>query len=158
MVTDGLEGRVVVGYVRSSAKGDDVHHSVSLQKEVMQQFVAALGGEVSVWYVDEEDGSSMERSALQHLVAAAGSPGRTLDVLVVYSWSRLCRSVEDLNILISLAGNSGVEVVSVSEPHFGPSFTVCAERLMEVFEELQGEVHGEKPRRVIAHDRLMREF
>ena len=66
------EGRVVVGYVRSSVSGEDGQLSVSAQKQMMEQCAAEAGGQVSAWYVDERyGGGSIERPALQGLLAAA---------------------------------------------------------------------------------------
>ena len=148
MVTNWAKGRVVVGYVRSSGKGDDGQRSESLQKQALQQFAAEAGGRVSDWFLDDvrhlvsfqkrkieqfvaeagmqvvasyveggSGGGGMKQPALQRLLAAAQSGERAFDVLLVYSLSRLCRRSEALHVLLSLLRESGVEVVSVSEPH-----------------------------------------
>ena len=84
----------------------------------MEQCAAEVGGQVSIWYVDEGySGRSIERPALQRLLAAARSGEHAFDVVLVYRWSSLSRSVADLHVLVSLLRDLGVEVVSVSEPH-----------------------------------------
>ena len=147
MTNNWAKGRVVVGYVRSSGKGDDAQSSVPLQKQAIQECVAEAGGQVSDWYVDDARHSvsfqtqetqqfadeaamqvvasyvekvhddGMKQSALQRLLAAAQSSENGFDVVVVWSLSRLSRIAEDLHVLVCLLHDLEVEVVSVSEPY-----------------------------------------
>ena len=118
MVTNWAKGRVVVGYVRSSYEGDDAQRFSSSQNRKIEQFVAEAGMQVVASHVERGSGSGgMKQPALQRLLAAAQSGERAFDVVLVYSLSRLCRRSEALHVLLSLLRDSGVEVVSVSEPH-----------------------------------------
>ena len=97
--------------------GDNARHSLFAQKHRIQQCADAFGVSVLDWYVDGGySGRSMERPALQRLLAAARSGEHAFDVVLVYWWSSLSRSIADLHVLVSLLRDLGVEVVSVFEP------------------------------------------
>ena len=150
--------KLVAGYVRSRVRGEDRQLSVSAQKQVMEQYAAEAGGQVSDWYVDEADGRSMERPALQRLLAAAQSGERAFDVVLVGKWSRLSRSAEDLRHIEATLRESGVEVVSVSEPRDSHAVERFIRYVTQASAEFYRECHSEDTRRGIAHARRMRGF
>ena len=73
MVTNWAKGQVVVGYVRSSGKGDDAQRSVPLQKQAIQECAAGAGGQVSYWYVDDARHTvSFQERKIEKFVAEDG--------------------------------------------------------------------------------------
>ena len=108
MVTEWV-CKLVAGYVRSSVKGEDGQLSVSAQKQMMEQCAAEAGGKVSDWYVDEGySDRSVERPALLRLMAPVQSGERAFDVVLVWKWSRLSRSAEDLCCIEETLRESGL--------------------------------------------------
>ena len=149
--------KLVADYVRSSVSGEDGQLSVSAQKQMMEQCAAEAGGQVSACYVDERyGGGSIERPALQRLLAAARSGELAIGVVLAYDWSKLCGHFEDFQVLSSLVGDTGVEVFSVSEARTVSSEIVFAGHIIRAYEQFLRDAHRERTRRGIAHARRMR--
>ena len=77
-------------------------------------------------------------------------------MVLVFSLSGLCHSFEDFHILGSLLGDSGGEVVSVSEPQVVSSRDLFAGRIIRAIGEDVRETHRESVRKGIARARRMR--
>lgn len=145
MVTDDLNGQVVAGNGRDSSKGDDVDRSVSLLKEAVQQLVAELGGQVLACYVDEGcSDHGAKRAAFRDLLAEAQLGEGAFAVVFVPKRSILNRSAEDVWSIEETPRESGIELVSVSEPGDSSALERRRERLIEAFENGMLDLDGLK--------------
>ena len=109
-----FKGRKLAGYVRVSAanKCVDAQRGIAAQMEAMKPYAEEAGCIVG-WYVDKGSGDALP--ALKALLTGAGSLDRDFDTVVVYSFSRLSRSVKVLQKVRSELLELGVTVVSLTE-------------------------------------------
>ena len=104
-----------VGYVRSSGVGSDVASGVDVQKLGIQRVVEEQGGVVVYWYVDDGmSGESLDRPALQRMLADAESGHGGFPRVFVSSIDRLSRNPEDLVTICDRLTAAGVLLVSVN--------------------------------------------
>ena len=110
---DHFRGRKLAGYVRVSAgiHCADAQRGIAAQMEAMKPYAEGKGSYVA-WYV-ESDGYVCP--VLRQLLDDARSADRRFDTVVVYSFSRLSRSVEVLQKVMSELLELGVTVVSLTE-------------------------------------------
>ena len=100
-----------VGYVRSSGVGS----GVDAQKLGIQRVVEEQGGVVVYWYVDDGmSGASLDRPALQRMLADAESGHGGFPRVFVWSMNRLSRNPEDLVTICDRLTAAGALLVSVN--------------------------------------------
>ena len=90
------------------------HLSVAAQKEEILRFPEKAGLQVVGWHVGKCCGIDI-RPALKELLIPAGSPERSFDTVVVWTWSRLSRSIQEAHAIMSELRELGVSVVWVTE-------------------------------------------
>ncbi len=141
-----------IGYVRVSTS-DQAHKGVSLeaQQERIEAWATANGAELLAVHVDRglSGKRADNRPALQAALARAC---RDRAVLVVYSLSRLSRSIKDTCIIGERLAKAGATLVSLTEQLDG---TTASGRLMlhlmTVLSQFERELIGERTRSAMAH-------
>ena len=104
-----------VGYVRFAGVGSDVTSGVDAQKLGIQRVVEEQGGVVVYWYVDDGmSGASLDRPALQRMLADAESGHGGFPRVFVWSMDRLSRNAVDLVTIRDRLTAAGVLLVSVN--------------------------------------------
>ena len=154
---DHFEGGGFAGYIRVSPGNTyaDVQRSVAAQKQMLEKFTEEDGSGTIVWYVDIDDG--IAPPALQALLADAKAPNPGFDTVLVYKFSRMSRNlVNNIQIRAKLR-ESGVTVVSVSEPDAPTPTDRLIESVIQTMDEFQRELHAEDTRRGIEGARRRRE-
>ena len=103
------------GYVRIAAAGSDVAQQVEAQKLVIERLAERSGLRVTQWYVDVgKSGLSLERPALNEMLAEAGSGNVGFERVLVCGMDRLSRKTVDLAVILDLLADAGVELVSAT--------------------------------------------
>ena len=118
-ISGGETGGVVlaVGYIRCSEDGVQAKAAVEAQKAQIQGFADAHGVKIVGWHVDVgHSGRDSHRPGLQALLAAAEAPDRGFNAVLVCAWNRLSRCPVDLVAIRSSLSESGIRLVSVTEP------------------------------------------
>ncbi len=141
-----------IGYVRVSTS-DQAHNGVSLeaQRERIEAWATANGAELLAVHVDRglSGKRADNRPALQAALARAC---RDRAALVVYSLSRLSRSIKDTCIIGERLARAGATLVSLTEQIDG---TTASGRLMlhlmTVLSQFERELIGERTRTAMAH-------
>ncbi len=141
-----------IGYVRVSTS-DQAHNGVSLeaQQERIEAWARANGAELLAVHVDRglSGKRADNRPALQAALARAC---RDRAALVVYSLSRLSRSIKDTCIIGERLARAGATLVSLTEQIDG---TTASGRLMlhlmTVLSQFERELIGERTRTAMAH-------
>ena len=104
-----------VGYVRLSTVGGDATLHVDAQKLGIRRFAGERGMEVIDWYADEGfSGQSLDRPALQQLLADVQSGAKGFDRVLVWSPDRMSSNAADFVAVCGRLSKAGVELVSVS--------------------------------------------
>jgi site-specific DNA recombinase len=149
----------VIGYCRVST-ADQAAEGVSLdaQRERIAGWARSTGMELDPADVFVDAGLSGKRAdnrpALQEALAAC-SPG---SVLVVYSLSRLARSVRDTLAIAERLGRAGADLVSLSERIETTSASgKMLFRLLAVLAEFERDLISERTTGALAHKRAMGE-
>ncbi len=141
-----------IGYVRVSTS-DQAHNGVSLeaQQERIEAWARANGAGLLAVHVDRglSGKRADNRPALQ---AALTRACRDRAALVVYSLSRLSRSIKDTCIIGERLAKAGATLVSLTEQIDG---TTASGRLMlhlmTVLSQFERELIGERTRTAMAH-------
>ena len=107
---------LAAGYVCVSADSDDALLHADVQKLAIERLAEECGENVVEWYVDwVSNGRSLERPALQRLLADAESGDKGFDRVLVYGLDRLSRTTADLMTVCCRLEDAGIEVVSVQD-------------------------------------------
>ena len=93
---------------------EGTHLSVAAQKEEILRFPEKAGLQVVGWHVGKCCGIDI-RPALKELLIPAGSPERSFDTVVVWTWSRLSRSIQEAHAIMSELRELAVSVAWVTE-------------------------------------------
>ena len=152
---DETEGPVLaVGYIRSAGSGVDAEASAAAQKEQILEFANERGIQIVDWHVDMGcSGNDLERAGLQAVLAAARSPDRSFDAVVVYALNRLARNVAHLINIGDGLSESGVRVMSVAESVDWSAKHDFVSRIIEAFDAFQRGAHGPEHTSGFAHRR-----
>ncbi len=123
-------------YARVSSDKQDVDASIGAQINELRRYAANNEHIVISEFIDEaETGTSDRRPGFQSMIAAAKSPARTFDAILVWKLSRLSRSRADSILYKRLLRKHGVRVVSTNE-HFDDSPSgVLTESMFEAMDE-----------------------
>ena len=125
------EPRRVAAYLRVNAVGAVGGTQLVEQQNAVQRFADENGLEVCRWYVETASGSAgAEHPALDRLLADVASDARDFDCLVVWSLSRLSRSLARLAAVCRELADCGVALVSVSEAPAGHRFDRVVQDLL----------------------------
>lgn len=149
---------VTIGYIRVSTVGQ-VEDGVSLeaQRERIAAWSLANGAEPGDVFVDAglSGKRADNRPALQRALDAACRKGA---VLVVYSLSRLARSVKDTIIIAERLDKAGADLVSLSERIDTTSAAGrMLFRLLAVLAEFERDLVAERTKMALAHKRRRNE-
>ncbi len=123
-------------YARVSSDKQDVDASIGAQINELRRYAANNGHIVVSEFIDEaETGTSDRRPGFQSMIAAAKSPARTFDAILVWKLSRFSRSRADSILYKRLLRKHGVRVVSINE-HFDDSPSgMLTESMFEAMDE-----------------------
>jgi len=143
-----------IGYVRVSTE-DQADHGVSLdaQRERIEAWCAANGYQLADVHVDAGVSGKRadNRPGLQSAIEAACANG---SALVVYSLSRLARSVRDTLDLAERLDRHGADLVSLSERIDTTSAAGrMVFRMLAVLAEFERDLTAERTKAALAHKR-----
>ena len=120
------EGRSAAFYIRVSSANEKNRKSIAVQQKEMETFAQENGIDVVGRYIDggddgADDGDVAEStskfpSAMNRLLADAGSPDCGFNTVLVLKFSRLSRNMVGIITITSALRKVGVIVVSVMEP------------------------------------------
>lgn len=96
-----------------------------MQHRELKEFAAARGFEIVATYEDIKSGATTNRQALKQMVMDAKE--KKFDVVLVYKFDRIARSLRDLLNLFTELEGYGVKVISVKD---NIDMTTSAGRLM----------------------------
>lgn len=149
---------VAIGYIRVSTVGQ-VEDGVSLeaQRERIAAWCLANGVESGEMFVDAglSGKRADNRPSLQRALDSACRKG---NVLIVYSLSRLARSVKDTILIAERLDKAGADLVSLSEKI--DTTTAAGKmvfRMLAVLAEFERDLISERTRMALAHKRRRNE-
>lgn len=90
-----------IGYIRVSSK---MQNTIS-QREILQKY------SIEKWYEEKISGRTMVRKALKEMMEFA----REGDIIYIYDFSRISRSLKDLLTIINYFENKKVNIISIKE-------------------------------------------
>ena len=91
-------------------------HSLMAQLETVRRFAEENGLEVAREFEDERHrGTTDDRPGFQRMIAAALSPEKPFDTIIVYDFAKFSRSAFDLSHR-ALLREAGVRLLSVTQP------------------------------------------
>lgn len=110
--------RAAYAYLRVSGDEQaDRGLPIAGQREAIERYAAAHGVTITRWFVDEaRPGSNDHRDAFQAMMRSAQTTPTPVNAVILWSWSRFARSVDDAHYWKALLRRRGVEVVSLAEP------------------------------------------
>ena len=133
-----------IGYVRCATDGVEAQASAVAQKERIQAFAVERGIQIVDWQVDMGcSGINLERAGLQAVLAAAKSPDRGFDAVVIYRLDRLSRRTTDLLAILDALSESGVRLVSVTDPDCGPTMEELVRDINGAMSKLQSDAQAQ---------------
>ena len=139
---------LAVGYIRYARDDAEAEASAAADKAQIQAFAAEHGIQIVDWHVDMGcSGNDLERAGLQAVLAAAQSPERGFDAVVVRALHRLARSTTDSLAIVETLSESGIRVISVTEPEHGSTKEVSARRIIESVAEFHRDAQAQDTRR-----------
>lgn len=144
--------RVAIGYCRVSTPGQAAKGvSLQVQAAAIKRLCQAKGWQLAETYSDRGKSGRKLRNRPQ-LAKALDAVCAAKGVLVVYSVSRMSRSLADVFTLTQRLDRSGAELVSVSEPidttgAIGRAFFA----VVAVIAQLESELTGERVAATIQH-------
>ena len=112
-------------------------------------------------YIDEGiSGRSSDRPAFQRMIAAAKSPQKPFDVLLLYKFSRFARNREDSVVYKSILRNKcGIEVISIKEPIDSENkMSIIMEAFIEAMDEYYSLNLSEDVRRTMTEKALKGQY
>jgi site-specific DNA recombinase len=128
-----------VAYLRVSTAGQtgDDRFGIPAQEEAIKSYAASQGIEVITWYKDEGiSGATLDRPGLLDLLSDASA--RAFDTLLVAKMDRVARDLYAALFIEKELFDSGVEIISVSEPVSGRDpMSIAFRQMLGVFAELE---------------------
>ena len=101
-------------YARASSNDP---HPLTAQLETIRRFAKENGLEVAREFVDERHrGATDNRPGFQRMIAAALSPEKPFDTIIVYDLSRFSSSPSDLTRYRDQLLEAGVRLLCATEP------------------------------------------
>ena len=92
-------------------------HSLRPQLETIRKFAEEQGLEVAREFEDERHrGATDNRPGFQRMIAAARSPEKPFDTIIVYDLSRFSSSTSDLTRYRNQLEEAGVRLLCATEP------------------------------------------
>ena len=139
---------LAVGYVRCATDDAEAQASAAAQKARIQALAAERGIRMVDWHVDMGfSGNNLERAGLQAVLAAAQSPDRGFDAVVVDALDRLSKRLSDLHAIEAILSESGIRVISVTQPDWGPAMKKLVRKIYGAMSELQSDAQSQDTRR-----------
>src|SRR5437899_4388021 len=143
---------------KSTEEGLDMEfNSLDAQREACEAYVASQKAEGWVLTLDRYDdggfsGATLERPALQRLIADIGAGG--IDIVVVYKIDRLSRSLMDFAKLVEVFDRTSVTFVSITQSfNTTTSMGRLTLNILLSFAQFEREVIGERIRDKFAASR-----
>lgn len=133
------EYKLAAAYIRVSTE-DQTEISPDSQLEKIREYALKNNLSLQSEFIFRDDGISgraaSKRPGFQQMIAAAKSPSRPFDVIIVWKYSRFARNQEESIFYKSiLRSKCNVDVVSVSEPLIAGPFGSLIERIIEWMDE-----------------------
>ena len=109
-----MSQNIAASYTRVSS---DSQQSVMAQLERIRRFAEEHGLEVAPEFEDERhSGATDDRPGFQRMIAAALSPEKPFDTIIVYDLSRFPGNASDLTRYRNQLEEAGVRLLSATEP------------------------------------------
>lgn len=111
-----------VGYIRTATAGAEAEAAAEHQKATIKAFAEERGVKIVDWYVDlGYSAHNLERPGLRALLAVAQEPDHGIGMALVSDEARLARSLKDVREITTTLSDSGISLVSVTDPCSGPT-------------------------------------
>ena len=109
-----MSQNTAASYTRVST---DDQHSLMAQLEMIRKFAEGNGLELVQEFEDEEHGGTTDnRPGFQRMIAAALSPEKPFDTIIVYDISRFSSSASGLIRYRNQIEEAGIRLLSATEP------------------------------------------
>ena len=130
--------KTAAAYIRVSDERQDEFSPASQLKRI-KEYCKNNNIELPEDLIFSDDGisakSTKNRKSFNEMIALAKLKDRPFDVILVWKFSRFCRSQEQSIVYKSLLKKNGVEVISISEPLADNPFGGLIERIIEWMDE-----------------------
>ena len=109
-----MSQNIAASYARVSSNDP---HSLMAQLETIRKFAKKNGFEVAREFADERHrGATDNQPGFQRMIAAALSPEKPFDTIIVYDLSRFSGNASDLTRYRDQLQEAGVRLLSATEP------------------------------------------
>ena len=128
-------------YARVSSDRQDVVLSITGQLRALRECAAKNGHVVVNEYVDEaESARTMDRPRFQEMLAAARGKDQPFEAILVWSYSRFTRNLEDAALLKGMLKRRGIKLISITEPFDDSPHGEAMGAILDVFNHLTSAV------------------
>ena len=135
----------VVLYARVSSDKQDTDLSLSAQLKALRDYAERNNYLVVKEFVDEaESGRTAARPAFREMISMAKRPGKPIDAVLVWKYSRFARSREDSIVYKTLLRKNGIQVISINEPFEDTATGRLLEAMIESLDEFYSANLGEE--------------
>ncbi len=135
----------VVLYARVSSDKQDTDLSLSAQLKALRDYAGRNNYLVVKEFVDEaESGRTAARPAFREMISMAKRPGKPIDAVLVWKYSRFARSREDSIVYKTLLRKNGIQVISINEPFEDTATGRLLEAMIESLDEFYSANLGEE--------------
>ena len=135
----------VVLYARVSSDKQDTDLSLSAQLKAFRDYAGRNNYLVVKEFVDEaESGRTAARPAFREMISMAKRPGKPIDAVLVWKYSRFARSREDSIVYKTLLRKKGIQVISINEPFEDTATGRLLEAMIESLDEFYSANLGEE--------------
>ena len=132
-------------YARVSSDKQDTDLSLSAQLKALRDYAERNNYLVVKEFVDEaESGRTAARPAFRKMISMAKRPGKPIDAILVWKYSRFARSREDSIVYKTLLRKNGIQVISINEPFEDTPTGRLLEAMIESLDEFYSANLGEE--------------
>ena len=126
---------------RVSSERQDMDLSISAQLRALQEYATKNGHVVVREYVDEaESARTMDRPSFQEMLTAARGKDKPFEAILLWSYSRFARNLEDAALLKGMLKRRGIKLISITEPFNDSPHGEAMGAILDVFNHLTSAV------------------
>ena len=124
-------------YARVSSERQDVDLSITAQLKALREHAKKNDYQVTRQYVDEaESARTTDRAKFQEMLADAKRKDKPFGAILIWSYSRFARNIEDAAVLKGMLRRQKVKLISITEPFDDTPHGEAMGAILDVFNHL----------------------